>query len=123
MFFPGEGFSFEGLCNALERISDFEKRANSRVIDSGVLKGLSIDDIKRAGERLVLQDGCVGFFQQLVKTKEELSMEIHVLSYCWCADLIRSALSPGDFVTLLCIFSLQYSPPQLCLLCGLILHH
>lgn len=89
-----EVFDYEGLCKALEQLSDFEKRANARVIESGVLKGLNIEDIKRAGERLKLQDGCTGFFQKIVN-KEELNADVHILSYCWCGDLIRSAFSSG----------------------------
>ncbi|KAF8388300.1 hypothetical protein HHK36_026966 [Tetracentron sinense] len=87
-------FDYEGLSKALEKLSDFEKRANARVIESGVLQGLNLEDIKRAGERLILQDGCTGFFQNIVKN-EELNADIHVLSYCWCGDLIRSAFSSG----------------------------
>ncbi|KAJ8649748.1 hypothetical protein MRB53_002771 [Persea americana] len=89
-----EVFDYEGLCKALEQLPDFEKRANARVIESGVLKGLNIEDIKRAGERLKLQDGCTGFFQKIVN-KEELNADVHILSYCWCGDLIRSAFSSG----------------------------
>ncbi|KAL9381884.1 hypothetical protein Peur_024919 [Populus x canadensis] len=87
-------FNYEALCKALEQLSDFERRANSRVIDSGVLKGLNLEDVKRAGERLILQDGCTGFFQKIVKN-ENLNANVHVLSYCWCGDLIRSAFSSG----------------------------
>ncbi|GAV86216.1 TENA_THI-4 domain-containing protein/HAD domain-containing protein, partial [Cephalotus follicularis] len=87
-------FNYETLGKALEQLSEFEKRANSRVIESAVLKGLSIDDIKRAGERLILRDGCTDFFQKIVKT-ENLNANVHVLSYCWCGDLIRSAFSSG----------------------------
>ncbi|XP_057963058.1 bifunctional TH2 protein, mitochondrial [Malania oleifera] len=87
-------FNYEALRKALEQLSDFEKRANSRVIESGVLKGLNVEDIKRAGERLILQDGCASFFQNLVKN-ENLNAHVHLLSYCWCADLIRSAFSSG----------------------------
>ncbi|XP_052305422.1 bifunctional TH2 protein, mitochondrial isoform X3 [Populus trichocarpa] len=87
-------FNYEALCKALEQLSDFERRANSRVIDSGVLKGLNLEDVKRAGERLILQDGCIGFFQKIVKN-ENLNTNVHVLSYCWCGDLIRSAFSSG----------------------------
>ncbi|KAJ6854764.1 bifunctional TH2 protein [Populus alba x Populus x berolinensis] len=87
-------FNYEALCKALEQLSDFERRANSRVIDSGVLKGLNLEDVKRAGERLILQDGCTGFFQKIVKN-ENLNTNVHVLSYCWCGDLIRSAFSSG----------------------------
>ncbi|XP_017698250.2 bifunctional TH2 protein, mitochondrial-like isoform X2 [Phoenix dactylifera] len=88
-------FDYEGLCKSLGLLSDFEKQANSRVIESGVLKGTSLDDIKRAGEHLILQDGCTDFFQNVVKKKEKLNMDLHVLSYCWCADLLRSAFSSG----------------------------
>ncbi|CAL5406911.1 unnamed protein product [Camellia sinensis] len=87
-----EKFDYEGLHKALEQLSDFEKRANSRVIESGVLKGLNLEDIKRAGERLILQDGCTGFFQSIINN-ENLNANVHVLSYCWCGDLIRSAFS------------------------------
>lgn len=89
-----EEFNYEGLCKALGQLSDFEKRANSRVIESGVLKGLNLEDIKRAGERLILQDGCTGFFLKIVN-EEELNADVHILSNCWCGDLIRSAFSSG----------------------------
>ncbi|XP_077227001.1 bifunctional TH2 protein, mitochondrial-like [Tasmannia lanceolata] len=92
----GKTFDYEGLCKALEQLSDFEKRANSRVSESGLLKGMNLDDIKRAGERLILQDGCTGFFQQIVKKKAELNADVHIISYCWCGDLIRSSFSSGD---------------------------
>lgn len=93
--FAVEEFNYEGLCRAIEQLSDFEKRANSRVIKSGVLKGLNLEDIKRAGEHLILQDGCKGFFQEIVK-RENQKTDIHVLSYCWCGDLIRSAFSSRE---------------------------
>lgn len=89
-----EEFNYEGLRKALELLSDFERKANTRVIESGVLKGLNVEDIKRAGERLILQNGCARFFQSIVKN-ENLNANIHVLSYCWCGDLIRSAFSSG----------------------------
>lgn len=88
-------FSYEGLCKALEQFADFEKKANSRVVQSEVLKGLSQEDIKRAGQGLILQDGCKGFFQKIMKN-ENLAAAVHILSYCWCGDLIRSAFSSGN---------------------------
>ncbi|XWS57779.1 hypothetical protein CRYUN_Cryun09bG0202400 [Craigia yunnanensis] len=94
-------FNYEALLKALEQLSDFEKRANSRVIESGVLKGLNLEDIKRAGERLILQDGCINFFQKITKN-ENLNANIHVLSYCWCGDLIRAAFSSGMSVPSRC---------------------
>ncbi|GMY06205.1 bifunctional TH2 protein, mitochondrial-like [Fagus crenata] len=91
----GEKFDYEGLHKALEQVAEFEKRANRRVVESGVLKGLYLEDIKRAGQRLILQDGCTGFFQKILKN-DTLDTDVHVLSYCWCGDLIRSAFSSGD---------------------------
>ena len=89
-----EKFDYEGLHKALEQVAEFEKRANRRVVESGVLKGLYLEDIKRAGQRLILQDGCTGFFQKILKI-DTLDTDVHVLSYCWCGDLIRSAFSSG----------------------------
>lgn len=90
----GGEFSYEALQKALELLADFEKKANARVIDSGVLKGVNLDDIRKAGERIILQDGCKNFFQNVVQ-KENLDVNVHVLSYCWCGDLIRSAFASG----------------------------
>ncbi|CAK9137718.1 unnamed protein product [Ilex paraguariensis] len=94
-----EQFDYDGLRKTLEQLSDFERRTNSRVIESEVLKGLNLEDIKRAGERLILHDGCAGFFQSIIKNKN-LNANVHVLSYCWCGDLIRSAFSSGDLKVL-----------------------
>lgn len=96
--FTVDEFKYESLHKALERLSDFEKRANNRVVESGVLKGLNLEDIKRAGERLILQDGCTTFFQKIVRNSN-LNANVHVLSYCWCGDLIRSAFSSGMSLT------------------------
>ncbi|XP_076937017.1 bifunctional TH2 protein, mitochondrial-like isoform X2 [Bidens hawaiensis] len=85
-----EKFDYEGLQRALEQLSDFEKRANTRVIESKILSGLNIDDIKRTGQHVVLQDGCIDFFKSVTKT-QNLDASVLVVSYCWCADLIRSA--------------------------------
>ncbi|XP_021734748.1 bifunctional TH2 protein, mitochondrial-like [Chenopodium quinoa] len=90
----GGEFNFDALQTALELLADFEKKANARVIDSGVLKGVNLEDIRKAGERIILQDGCTSFFQNAVH-KENLDVTVHVLSYCWCGDLIRSAFSSG----------------------------
>lgn len=64
------------------------------MIESGVLKGLNLEDIKKAGERMILQDGCTSFFMKLIKN-EIVDVNVHVLSYCWCGDLIRSAFCSG----------------------------
>lgn len=91
----GGKFNYEGLCEALEKFADFEKKANLRIAQSGVLKGLNQEEIKRAGQNLILQDGCRGFFHKLLEN-QKMKTDVHVLSYCWCGDLIRSAFSSGD---------------------------
>jgi hypothetical protein len=92
---PARSLDYDQLYKGLEVLSQFEKLANSRVVDSGVLRGMNLDDIRKAGERLILQDGCKIFFQKIGKTRENLNLDVHILSYCWCADLIRSAFSSG----------------------------
>lgn len=89
-----EGCDYDGLYKALEQISDIEKRATTRVVDSNLLKGLNQADIKRAGERLTFQDGSRKFFQDVAEN-ETSAAEVHVLSYCWCGDLIGFAFSSG----------------------------
>ena len=90
-----KSFNYEGLCEALQQFADFEKAANSRVVQSGVLKGINQEDIKTAGQGLILQDGCKGFFQKILKN-ENLTAAVHILSYSWSGDLIRSAFSSGN---------------------------
>ncbi|XP_076908245.1 bifunctional TH2 protein, mitochondrial-like [Bidens hawaiensis] len=88
-------FDFERLCNALGPLSDLEKVANLKVDNSGVLKGLHMDDITWAAEHLIFQDGCLEFFREIEK-QENVAVDAHILSYCWSGDLIRSAFNSGD---------------------------
>ena len=111
-----EKFDYEGLHKALEQVAEFEKRANRRVVESGVLKGLYLEDIKRAGQRLILQDGCTGFFQKILKN-DTLDTDVHVLSYCWCGDLIRSAFSSGMIFKYIYIYNFHYVEISLCITC------
>lgn len=88
-------FNYGSLCKALDQLSDFEKRANSKVVESGVLKGLHIEDVKWAGEHLVFRDGCRDFIQAIIKNKD-LETDVHILSYGWSGDLIKSAFMMGN---------------------------
>ncbi|KAF3790429.1 putative aminopyrimidine aminohydrolase [Nymphaea thermarum] len=93
-------FAHRNLYEALEQLSEIEKQANRRVVESEVLKGLNLEDIKRAGEHLKLHSGCTEFFQQIVQKKNGLNADIHIFSYCWCMDLIKSAFSSGGLEAL-----------------------
>ncbi|KAK8943057.1 hypothetical protein KSP39_PZI009672 [Platanthera zijinensis] len=55
-------FVLDDIYERLQQLSDFEKKANSRVIQSGVLKGMNVDDIKCVGKLLKLHDDCSDFF-------------------------------------------------------------
>ncbi|GMN50429.1 hypothetical protein TIFTF001_019578 [Ficus carica] len=89
---PEKTFSYGGLCKALEEVSEFEKKANARVVKLEILKGISLDRIKCAGESIILQNGCRTFFNKIVDD-ESLNIDIHIISCCWCGDLIKSAFS------------------------------
>ncbi|KAJ3693133.1 hypothetical protein LUZ60_012228 [Juncus effusus] len=104
-------FEYEKLYEKLQHLSEFEKRSNSRVIKSDLLKGMDLENIKNAGQHLMLQDGCKNFFQDLVKSKEKekLDLDVHVLSYCWCADLIRSAFNSVGCLEYINIHSNEFS--------------
>lgn len=86
-------FDYEGLHQSLEQLSQFEMEANSKVVQSGVLEGINIDDIKKAGERLAFQDGCANFFEQILTKMDDLNVGVHIISVCWSGDIIRAAFS------------------------------
>ncbi|KAI3903185.1 hypothetical protein MKW98_031839 [Papaver atlanticum] len=85
-------FSFdnEGLYSAFVKLSSPEGQAVSRIFDSGVLKGISLEDIKQAGKCMILHNGCMDFFEKV----NNLDVSVNVMS-CWSGDLTRSALSGG----------------------------
>ncbi|KAL5562015.1 hypothetical protein UlMin_031762 [Ulmus minor] len=85
-------FNIGNLREALEDIGQIEKAINTRVEELGVLKGLTLDNIKRAGQNLNLQNGCISFLHKILKN-ESLRVDVHVLSHSWSGDIIRSALS------------------------------
>ncbi|XP_026454696.1 bifunctional TH2 protein, mitochondrial-like isoform X2 [Papaver somniferum] len=74
-------FDYEGLYSALGKLLSPEAQAVSRVFDSGLLKGISLEDIKQAA-KMMLQNGCVIFFEKV--------NSLDVSDY-----LTRSALSGG----------------------------
>lgn len=53
---------YEGLYQRLEQFSQLETEANFKVVESGFLEGINIEDIKKVGECLAFQDECANFF-------------------------------------------------------------
>ncbi|KAI3871647.1 hypothetical protein MKW92_042788 [Papaver armeniacum] len=83
-------FDYEGLYSAFEKLSSPDGQVVSRIFDSGVLKGISLEDIKQAGKCMILHNGCMDFFEKV----NNLDVSVNVMS-CWSGDLTRSALSGG----------------------------
>ncbi|KAI3971239.1 hypothetical protein MKW92_026842 [Papaver armeniacum] len=83
-------FNYHGLHSALVELSSCEEQAVSRIFDSGVLKGISLEDIKQAGKCMILKNGCMNFFKKVNK----LDASVNIMS-CWSDELTRSALSGG----------------------------
>ncbi|KAI3849577.1 hypothetical protein MKX03_031426 [Papaver bracteatum] len=83
-------FDYEGLYSAFVKLSSPEEQAFSRIFDSGVLKGISLEDIKQAGKCMELHNGCMDFFVKV----NNLDVSVNVMS-CLSGDLTRSALSGG----------------------------
>eukprot|EP00252_Welwitschia_mirabilis_P021998 TRINITY_DN5814_c0_g1_i2.p1 TRINITY_DN5814_c0_g1~~TRINITY_DN5814_c0_g1_i2.p1 ORF type:complete len:297 (+),score=55.56 TRINITY_DN5814_c0_g1_i2:489-1379(+) len=86
-------FNYEGLLGCLQHVSQFEVDANSKVIELGVLRGINIDGIKKAGERLILRDGCANLFRQIPMKMDQINMDVHIISVCWSGDMIRACFS------------------------------
>ncbi|RZC72781.1 hypothetical protein C5167_048261 [Papaver somniferum] len=82
--------SYGGLYSAFEKLSSPKGKAVSRIFDSGVLKGISLEDIKQAGNCMKLHNGCLNFFEKV----NNLDVSVIVMS-CWSGNLTRSALSGG----------------------------
>ncbi|KAI3923659.1 hypothetical protein MKW98_011289 [Papaver atlanticum] len=83
-------FNYHGLHSALVELSSSEGQAVSRIFGSGVLKGISLEDIKQAGKCMILKNGCMNFFKKVNK----LDASVNIMS-CWSEELTRSALSGG----------------------------
>lgn len=93
-------FDLEYIYNSLEQLLELEKWANSRDKESGILKGLNMNDIQYVGEHIV-QDGCARFFRKIIGQKEQLNVNLHILSHRWSADFMRASLSSGCLADLM----------------------
>ncbi|RZC58902.1 hypothetical protein C5167_006201 [Papaver somniferum] len=56
---------YGGLYSAFEKLSSPKGKAVSRIFESGVLKGISLEDIKQAGKCMELHNGCLNFFEKV----------------------------------------------------------
>lgn len=89
----GKGFTAEELQEFLKEMSEFEQKANARVEEAAVLKGLSLAAIQDAGKSMPLREGCSDFFKRL--GSQEVHVDTHMLSVCWSKTFIESVLEQG----------------------------
>lgn len=83
----------EELQSFLKEMSDFEQRANARVEEAEVLKGLSAAAIRDAGNSMPLREGCSDFFKRL--GSQEVQVDTRILSVCWSKTFIEAVLEQG----------------------------
>ena len=83
-----------GLRSFLETLSQFEIDSNSELIRKGALKGLDMEDVRRTGGEIPLQEGCSYFFKEISKYS---NVKVHILSVCWSKALIEGALLKGMY--------------------------
>jgi len=89
-------FDYESIYKSLELLSQFEIEANSKLVESAVLQDLNIDDINNAREHIAFQDGCIDFFEHILRKLDNSNVDMHILSVCSSEDIIRAAfLSSG----------------------------
>ncbi|KAI3970971.1 hypothetical protein MKX01_024618 [Papaver californicum] len=84
------GFDYDGICKVLEQLSVIRENRIPRIVQAGVLKGLSLSPMQSSGKNMRLYYGCVNFFEKIFRNKVP-NASVHVIS-CWCEDLMRSAL-------------------------------
>lgn len=92
-----EEFDYEKLVKALKVVSKYEEVANMHITESGLLTGMNIEDIKSAASKMAFKDGCTKFFKSILETLGIQRVGIHIVSCCWCADVLRTAFSKGVF--------------------------
>ncbi|MCL7021957.1 hypothetical protein MKW94_001341 [Papaver nudicaule] len=79
------------LYRALDQLSEFEKIANSRIIESDILSGISFKEII-ACRSSILQDDCAKFLHHsfVITVLRDLDASLYIIS-CWCGDVMRTA--------------------------------
>nr|XP_024390005.1 bifunctional TH2 protein, mitochondrial-like isoform X3 [Physcomitrium patens] len=86
--------SAENLQEFLKEMSNFEQKANARVEEAAVLKGLSLASIQEAGKSMPLREGCSDFFKRL--ESGEVLVDTCILSVCWSKTFIEAVLEKGE---------------------------
>jgi hypothetical protein len=81
----------------LEKLSQFEVDSNSELIRKSALQGLELEEVRRIGGEIPLQEGCSDFFKEVCKYS---NIMVHIISVCWSKALIEGALSKSKYFLL-----------------------
>eukprot|EP00250_Pteridium_aquilinum_P017722 c23753_g1_i1 orf=372-2159(-) len=79
-----------GLRSFLEQLSEFEIQSNSEVVKKGIFEGINLEEVRRAGGEMALQEGCSNFFRQVSSYS---NVDAHIISVCWSKSFIEGAMS------------------------------
>ncbi|CAM6124450.1 unnamed protein product [Calypogeia fissa] len=85
------GYNAGNARKILEALAEFEITANKRVVDSKVLSGLSIEDVRQAGGSIPLREGCLDLLKRI--SGDTLAIDFHILSVCWSQSIIEGSFS------------------------------
>jgi hypothetical protein len=85
---PPPEFDFSWLGEFLDRLSNFDRDANSVLVDSGILRGARCGDLAAAGAALALRSGCAAALRRAAAA----GVPAAVVSVNWSTELVVSAL-------------------------------
>ncbi|KAA6428416.1 MAG: hypothetical protein FRX49_01292, partial [Trebouxia sp. A1-2] len=76
----------------VDALTQFDRRMNQVVIDSGILKGIPQGRLKAAGEQIGLQAGCL----TVLTRAQQAGIPTHVVSVNYSSQMVKAALQRGS---------------------------
>lgn len=82
---PGSAFNEKGLRSLLQEVYNYDLTMMKEVEASGLLKGISKDNIKETAQEVKLSPGCLNVLNHI-------NLPLYLISVNWCQDLIHAKL-------------------------------
>ncbi|DBB00608.1 TPA: hypothetical protein ACH3X3_002298 [Trebouxia sp. C0006] len=76
----------------VDALTQFDRRMNQVVVDSGILKGIPQGRLKAAGEQIGLQAGCL----TVLTRAQQAGVPTHVVSVNYSTEMVKAALQRGS---------------------------
>lgn len=76
----------------VDALTQFDRRMNQVVVDSGILKGIPQGRLKAAGEQIGLQAGCL----TVLTRAQQAGVPTHVVSVNYSSEMVKAALQRGS---------------------------